>query len=76
MQISLLLLLLVFSITGCSTQDTGKIHIKICLKVLSNGTGGGGVSGTNLQALYSSTFPPILKKILKDPGPLENKKHF
>jgi hypothetical protein len=48
MQISLLLLLLVFSITGCSTQDTGKIHIKICLKVLSNGTGGGGVSGTNL----------------------------
>jgi hypothetical protein len=34
----------------------------------------GDVSGINRYALYSSTFPPILKKLLTDPGPLNNKK--
>ena len=44
------------------------------LKVLSNGRGGGGVSGINRWAFKYSTFPPILIKFLKDPGPLKNKK--
>jgi hypothetical protein len=46
------------------------------LKVVSNGTGGGGVSGISRSALISSTFPQIQKKILKGPGPLKNKKRF
>ncbi len=46
------------------------------LKVVSNGTGGGGVSGINRSALISSTFPQIQKKFFKGPGPLKNKKRF
>jgi hypothetical protein len=34
------------------------------------------VSGINRSAYNSSTFPPILKKFLKDPGPLKNKKRI
>jgi hypothetical protein len=34
------------------------------------------VNGINRKALYSSTFPQIQKKILKEPGPLNSKKRF
>ncbi len=46
------------------------------LKVVSNGTGGGGVSGISRSAINSSTFPLIQKNFLKGPGPLKNKKRF
>jgi hypothetical protein len=36
----------------------------------------GGVSGINRWAIYSSTFPQIFYCFLKDPGPLNNKKHI
>ncbi len=36
----------------------------------------GDVSGINRYDLYSSTFPQILYFLLKDPGPLNNKKPF
>jgi hypothetical protein len=36
----------------------------------------GGVSGINRQTFNSSTFPPILKNFLKDPGPLKRIKRI
>jgi hypothetical protein len=36
----------------------------------------GGVSGINRWAFNSSTFPPILKQFLKDPGPLKSIKRI
>ncbi len=38
--------------------------------------GGGGVSGVNRWAFYSSTFPQIFYCFLKDPGPLNHKKQI
>ncbi len=46
------------------------------LKVVSNGTGGGGVSGINRSALISSTFPLIQKKFFKGPRPFKKQKTF
>ncbi len=37
---------------------------------------GGGVSGINRWAIYSSTFPQFFYCSLKDPGPLNSKKRF
>jgi hypothetical protein len=38
--------------------------------------GGGGVNGINRQAFTSSLVPQIFYFFLKDPCPLNNKKHF
>jgi hypothetical protein len=47
------------------------------LKVLSNGTGGGGgCEWYQSMAFNSSTFPPILENYLEGPGPLKNKKRL
>jgi hypothetical protein len=37
---------------------------------------GGGVSGINRWAIYSSSFPQIFYCFLKDPGLLNNKKRI
>jgi hypothetical protein len=38
--------------------------------------GGGGVSGINRKALYSSTFPQIFNFFFKKTSPLNDKKAF